>query len=185
MGRILQHSAALRSGDARVLLRWDSWVWASGTLVADLCQLRVRFYFRGRSDHSRVDLGDLPEWFFSSLSPMEVSYLVMGLLKKASDSSLARADGYAAQDNDLASRCPLLHAYLCDLAFDTGEPRRTASLLLFTEGGSFRGCLTDRAVDRNCWAEGATVEALLDHLESRLSDPSLVWRVPSRRAQRK
>jgi len=87
-----------------------------------------------------------------------------------------KAAAVKVQDNKLAKDCPALFEYLTLDAWEDGEVRQTATLLLFVEGGQFRGCVNDRENERSLWAGADTFLGLVGALEGRLIDPTADWR---------
>lgn len=71
---------------------------------------------------------------------------------------------------------PKLVEYCTEECWDDGSPRETATVLVFSEGGMWKGCINDRALARKGWASGATLEALLIAFEAGLVSGALDWR---------
>jgi hypothetical protein len=68
--------------------------------------------------------------------------------------------------------------------FDDGTPRKTATLLLFTDAGVLKGCLRDRETEETAWVSGDSLESLLDALEVGLQEGRLDWRKEGKRKKR-
>jgi hypothetical protein len=83
----------------------------------------------------------------------------------------------------LAAR-PALSAMLCDETYADGGARKTATLLLFTDGGAFKACLRDRDADETAWVSGEGLEGILDALEAGLQGGRLDWRKEGKRKRR-
>lgn len=91
---------------------------------------------------------------------------------------------------DLSAACPLLstrpalRAMLCDLTFEDGARRQTATLLVFSDGGALKACLRDRESEETAWVTGQGLTGLLDALEVGLQEGRLDWRKEGKRNRR-
>lgn len=72
--------------------------------------------------------------------------------------------------------CPRLLEHLTCRVWDDGTPRETSTLLLFTEEGRWKCCFNDRALGRQAFVTGATLEGLLLALERGVESDGLDWR---------
>jgi len=88
-------------------------------------------------------------------------------------------------DPVFAKRCPLLFAHLVDDQWDDGAERETSTVLIFVDGGLYKGWLNDRACARSLWAAGATLQGLLDAIEAALGDDKTSWRATDRKGAKK
>ena len=79
-------------------------------------------------------------------------------------------------ESDLALKYPTLYGYLTDERWDTGEPRKTSTLLIFTEEGMLKACLNDRALSQSTFLAGDSLETLLVALETCLAKDSVLWK---------
>lgn len=86
-----------------------------------------------------------------------------------------------AYDPVILARLPLLHEYLCATSYGDGAPRITSSLIVFTEAGGWKVCLSDRDTDRVLWAAADDLTGLLDAIDARLRSVSPDWRLPTKR----
>jgi hypothetical protein len=100
----------------------------------------------------------------------------MGFLRKAGPQGSLSGSCLEAQDTELQATRPALHEFLTRQLDDDGNPRETATLLIFCQEGMFKGCLNDRATAGHLWAAGTLLSELLDVLEERLRDPKAEWR---------
>jgi hypothetical protein len=83
----------------------------------------------------------------------------------------------AASDPGFAKEYPAISAYMTELFLPDGKtPRQVASLLIFSEDGSFKACLSDRHYGFNMWATAPTFVELLRELENRLVNDPNGWR---------
>lgn len=80
---------------------------------------------------------------------------------------------------------PFLRDYLCDTVFADGTARQTSTLLVFTEDGCWKGCLTDRELQRVGWAAGRSLGDLLRTLDRLLTEDRLEWRRKAPQGPRK
>lgn len=78
---------------------------------------------------------------------------------------------------------PLLWSYLADATWDDGEGRETATLLIFTEIGVLKACLSDRERGLVTFRAGSSLEGLLEALETGLREGTTDWR-PGRKGKR-
>ena len=76
----------------------------------------------------------------------------------------------------LAESLPVLTAYLVDHEYADGSARQVATLLVFTEDGSWKVCLNDRSQGRSAWCSGPSVREALMSLERALTDGTASWR---------
>jgi len=71
---------------------------------------------------------------------------------------------------------PILYAFMTDTEGVQGASREPASLLVFRDGGSFKGCLIEKQAHLRLFAEGPTLESMLDCMEARLQADPVDWR---------
>lgn len=84
------------------------------------------------------------------------------------------------RDADFEKKYPALWEYLTVTKFDDGTERQTSTLLVFSDGDEFRGCLNDRQEERSCWAVGVSFMGLIVALEERLASGTAEWRTNNR-----
>ena len=181
---MLYHKIQKREKQHRILHNWYRLRDGFGEVVIHHCHDTVSVNIMGLGWKRPVHAGNLPAWYVDCLSDLELQEYCMGLIKRTVDEKSGEFTGRPASDPELAKHHPVLVSHLCDLAYSDGEVRRTSSLLIFTEDASWKACLTDRDVDMNLWSEARTLSGLFQSLEKRLSDPSTVWRRPTRRKTR-
>jgi hypothetical protein len=82
----------------------------------------------------------------------------------------------AASYGEWEKKAPFLAAFLCDLLWDDGTSREPGSLVLFTQDGVWKGCLSDREAGLSAFVSCPTPGALMDALEKGLREDRLDWR---------
>lgn len=126
-------------------------------------------------ERPRYSVGRLSASHWRLLTLQQQEEYAMGLLEKPSGDGGKGKPKKANVDQDFAKKYPWVWEYLSASAYKTGEARQTATLTLFCDGGVWSCALTDREEDRTCWCSGLTLEALLQALEERVSEPGS-WR---------
>jgi hypothetical protein len=91
------------------------------------------------------------------------------------------ASRLAAEDAELASRCPALHEYLTEQLTDGDIPRVTSTLQVSCEDGLWKAALTDRAqkggsFDYKLWRSGGSLLDALRSLDEALQSGRADWR---------
>lgn len=107
-------------------------------------------------------------------------FVMVNYLQSAADAASQPLAETAAHDEEFCQENPATHAYLTHTVDDTGKPRRTSTLVLFSEAGTFKGTLIERQHDVQIWATGDTLKAVIDALEAELVNPRPQWRKPSK-----
>lgn len=97
-------------------------------------------------------------------------------IKRASGAGQGGAEGGVAEDAHAAAIYPALVEHLTILSWDDGKRRKPSSLLLFTEDGLWKLCLTDKDAGRVAFVAGATIQEVAGRLERMLQEDSLEWR---------
>jgi hypothetical protein len=125
---------------------------------------------------SRVETVVLPLWYWESLMAKEKVELVESILERALAG--VSPDGYSPAVSDLAfaGLYPALHAFLTSSLTPKGAPRKTSSITLFCEDGSFKASLNERELGLSLYATGESVQGALEALELRLCAPKVEWR---------
>jgi hypothetical protein len=90
--------------------------------------------------------------------------------------SLPNESAAATPTTGVLRQCPLLNEFLTDPMWDDGTPRALPTFLLFRDSGSWKACLSDRAMDRVAFITGTTVDEVFAAAEKGLSKDSLDWR---------
>lgn len=103
--------------------------------------------------------------------------LVMQWIKKLRRTGRGAVAAVEAKDSSWIEAYPALHEYLTCLVGEDGKPRQAATLNLFTESGSWKAWLNDRAEGASLCASGETVEGLLGALEAMLESANPPWRL--------
>jgi len=77
---------------------------------------------------------------------------------------------------DMSKQYPTLFEMITETKWDSGEERRTTTLLIFLEDGLLKGCLNDRALKCSFFLAGDSLQGLLSGMEAALATDSAVWR---------
>ena len=81
---------------------------------------------------------------------------------------------------DMEKQYPTLFEMITEQRWDSGEERRTSTLLIFLEDGLLKACVNDRALNCSLFLAGDSLAGLLSGVEAALRDGTAVWR-PHRR----
>lgn len=128
---------------------------------------------------------DRPDWVFCSqhqtsnwhfLQSHTKEAIVASFLRKATeDAEMVRLDS-DARDLAFRARYPALSEWLSAQQYPDGAARETSTLLVFIEGGTYKGCVNDRDNARGLWAACGSFEGLLETLEGHLQAGTGEWR---------
>jgi len=99
----------------------------------------------------------------------------MGLISAALGAAASEAKGAVATDATFERSHPTLFAFMT-LLEEEGKPRSPSSLVIFTEDGTWKGCLTERDAGLQLWRTGETLAKLLGALEKALASGQADWR---------
>lgn len=99
----------------------------------------------------------------------------MGLISAALGSAVGAAKGEAAKDAAMLKEFPVLHAFMTQLEED-GKARTPSSLVIFSEDGVWKGCLTERDANVKLWRTGDSINKLLQAFEKALASGQADWR---------
>lgn len=122
----------------------------------------------------------VPADLWSDFSYFQKETLLMSWLKKLRRPEDSPGGGSAATDSDWMSDFPALHDYLTLLQDPDGGPRRTSTLAIFAESGSFKIYLNDRESGASLCASGGTIASALSALETMLEGDTAPWRFSDR-----
>ncbi len=75
-------------------------------------------------------------------------------------------------------RCPQLFEHLTATEFADGAMRATSTLTVFSEHGSFKGCLNNKEEGVVAFVTSSTLTGILDAFEEGLEMDALDWRRP-------
>jgi len=89
-----------------------------------------------------------------------------------------------APDGELQATCPALEEFLRETELSPGKGRKTGTILLFTEGGSWKACLADRELGLVAFVAGASFRDVLGSAEGLLEGSDGDWR-PTRQPPRR
>ena len=117
---------------------------------------------------------------WEDLSYAQKEDLIMGWIKAVRRPDDGSGSGGAAVDPLWVSEFPALHEYLSLGTNADGTPRRTATLTLFTEHGSWKCFLNERDAGASLCASGDTVSGALSALEVMLEAENTPWRFSER-----
>jgi hypothetical protein len=104
---------------------------------------------------------------------------IMSLLRRPSVSSKPGVADGPSYDPEFAAKWPGLHEYLTALVWPSGGERKTSTLLIFAEQGTFKACLNERDSLCTLWAAASSVEGVLGALETLLEQEQPPWRESS------
>jgi len=107
---------------------------------------------------------------------------VVAMLQKPAERLPTGAVDVAPEACAMALTMPQLYEYLTQKVYPDGTPRRTSSLLMFTDGPMFRLMLKDPDAGMCCWVSGRSLEGAFLALEAALCDPSHEWRLDRQQA---
>lgn len=88
----------------------------------------------------------------------------------------AGGTGEAHADPDLAGRCPAVEEFLRVAATEDGKVRRTGTILVFTEAGLWKACLSDRESGHIAFVAAGSFGTLWDAAEACLQGDGADWR---------
>jgi len=100
---------------------------------------------------------------------------MMGLITAALGAAASEAKGAKAHDAAMEKVTPVLHAFMCEVEED-GKPRSPSSLVIFTEEGSFKACLTEKDAGLQLWRSADSLQKVLLALEKALAGGNADWR---------
>jgi len=98
-------------------------------------------------------------------------------IRRVVDTAGRRGLPWGWQEDEVLSEYPSLCAYLADIEYDDGSPRKPCSLAIFTEDGILKACLSDRDAGRVAFVAGVDLSGVLAALEKGLAADQLDWRV--------
>lgn len=99
----------------------------------------------------------------------------MALVKPSVAGGVVQGGGKSVE-SEFATLHTCLAEYLTSEAWEDGSARITSSLLIFVEGGLYKACLNDRALERTGWATGPSLEACLASLDAAIASDGIEWR---------
>jgi len=120
--------------------------------------------------------GFFPNWRLSGVPFLEVREMAEALLAKLLRGAQGTVKCVASHDADFRKRYVSLHELMTACVNEDSSARKTSSLLIFTEDGVWKGCLTERDLDISLWASGPTFSGMLLAMEERLNADQVEWR---------
>lgn len=106
-------------------------------------------------------------------------------IKKPEVSGAHPQSSVGARDGDEWVLYPNLLEFLTESKYEDGSARELATLLVFWQDGTWKGCLNDRDVNRNTFVSSGSIAGLLAVLEEKLSTSSVEWRSSGGKGRRK
>ncbi len=100
---------------------------------------------------------------------------MMGLISQALGQAVNGAVSAKATDPVMEKQCPTLFAFMTETEED-GKPRSPSSLVVFTEDGLWKACLSEKDASLQLWRTGETFQKLLGALEKALASGNADWR---------
>lgn len=151
------------------------------------CLLRAYWKVSG----SHVDSTFIPRYFFEAFDLYNIFEFGDAMLRKPDPRGSSGAPCAGFDDESFQQSYPVLFSYMCDLCYEDGTARKTATLTLFADEGTLKGSLNDRDNERSLFLTARSLMELLDSLETALCDAKTVWRAykadyhPQKRGSRK
>jgi hypothetical protein len=102
--------------------------------------------------------------------------------RKRADSPNPLGTGWEAGVAEWERGHPELTQFLARTSYDDGGARQPGTLLVFTEAGGLKGCLSDRDQGLVAFATADAFLELLDTFERGLAGDTLDWRVSKQSA---
>jgi hypothetical protein len=99
----------------------------------------------------------------------------MSLISDALGPAATSSQGVVASDPALEKSCPVLHAFMTAVE-EGGKPRSPSSLVVFTEDGVWKGCLSEKDAGLQLWRTADSLQKLLSALEKALAGGNADWR---------
>jgi hypothetical protein len=118
----------------------------------------------------------LPAFLFARCRYVEVREMAETLLERLLRGAPGKGAAENAGDPAFAKKFPCMFELMTCAILPGGEVRKPSSLLVFTEDGSWKGCLTERELEVSLWCTQGSFQALLEGLEERLTVPQPDWR---------
>lgn len=100
----------------------------------------------------------------------------MGYVRRFARPDQAALARPVATDPDWVSEYPAVHDYLTAMRDDTGATRRTSTLTIFAEQGSWKCFLNERTLNASLCATGPTIKDAVAALEIMLEAEDTPWR---------
>lgn len=126
-----------------------------------------------RPSLSRVFVQPWDVW--ECLSHSDRRTLLMSFLKRPQQ-EVAGSSGGQPRDPEFQSQYPALFEYLTATQFPDGASRRTSSLTIFAEEGSFKACLNEREGGYALFVTEGRFLAVIEALELLLQEENPPWR---------
>jgi hypothetical protein len=128
-------------------------------------------------------------FFIDAATWQDMSYfqkesVIVSWLKSVRRPGPEAGPAVAASDPSWVHDLPAVHEFLVTEANPDGSVRRTSTLTIFAEGGSWKVFLNERDTGASLCASGATVSDALSALEVMLEQEVVPWRFSQRVEQK-
>jgi len=152
----------------------DTFATDAATVVVEYAfgMLIPTVYIRGGG---RLYPAAVPASLFIGPGAMDEREWQMGLISSALGPAASTAAGGKAADPGLEKKCPTLHAFMT-LTEEDGKPRSPSSLVIFTEDGQWKACLSEKDANLKLWRSADTMEKVFLALEKALASGQADWR---------
>ena len=117
---------------------------------------------------------------WNDLSYAQKEDFVMAWVRRVRRPEGGSAGALAASDSVWLHDYPALHEHLVLSTHPDGAQRRTSTLTLFVDGGSWKCFVNERDVDASLCASGPTIADALSALETILEGEVVPWRFSDR-----
>ena len=101
----------------------------------------------------------------------------MSVLRKRDRVKLAEGGAGRIDGADFGVLYPSVWEHLSSGTYPDGAKRLLSTLTIFVDQEAVKACLNDREQGLTGWASGASVDAVLQSLETALANDTLEWRV--------
>jgi len=118
-------------------------------------------------DVGLVDVGGLPGYLEGWMNAMQ---------RRKRDREELESAGGGLSDVDFMAKWPTLWEHMTVERFDDGQPRKTSSLLVYTQDGRVKGMLKDKEEGEIAFLTAPSFFGLLESFEEGLREGKLDWR---------
>lgn len=119
----------------------------------------------------------IPADLWWAMSTTQRRQIVASAFKRPGEGMPKDGDAPApVADKDFAREAQTVLDYMTQPAWPDGSKREKSSMIVFSEDGVFKVCLSDKETGYVLWASASTFWGLLEALEGRLTEGSPDWR---------
>jgi hypothetical protein len=159
-------------------LRWrPTWLRFFASPSGVTCQAH------GKESGYAVDGFYVPWVLWNDLSYLQKEEVVMSWVSRNRRSPGAAAGPPVSHDAEWSMQLPAIHEYMVLLRHEDGSARRTATLTVFADTGSWKVFLNDRDSGTSLCASGPSVNDALGALEVMLEGENPPWRLCERQGE--